>query len=284
MIDDSCWLQRCTHRTPRSMRSKVNREKVDAFIEQGQMRASGMAEVERAKADGRWDAAYAGSKTATVLEDLAVALAASPAQPSFSRLSTARTGTRSSTGCRTPSKAVQLPGASDPEAGRDAGPASEDPHLTWRPAEPGELICGNATVRAAGRDARPGEEHGSGRTGAPRPGHDHVAVREEPLPRRSSLRRARRPGRPRGIPPDGASSPVSSAATAACEGRERPVRGRDRLRADLHRSRRRPGPPARRVSRSGPVRQLHDEQATPGRRATRHRPASGSWCLADPRQ
>ena len=82
-FDDSCWLQRFTPRTPRSRWSKVNREKASALIEQGRMRAPGMAEVERAQADGRWDAAYAGSKTATVPEDLAVALAASPAAAEF---------------------------------------------------------------------------------------------------------------------------------------------------------------------------------------------------------
>ena len=82
-FDDSCWLQRFTPRTLRSKWSKVNREKASALIEQGRMRAPGMAEVERAKADGRWDAAYAGSKTATVPEDLAVALAASPAAAEF---------------------------------------------------------------------------------------------------------------------------------------------------------------------------------------------------------
>ena len=47
------------------------------------MQAPGMAEAERAKADGRWDAAYAGQKTATVPEDLAAALAASPAAAEF---------------------------------------------------------------------------------------------------------------------------------------------------------------------------------------------------------
>jgi uncharacterized protein YdeI (YjbR/CyaY-like superfamily) len=82
-FDDSCWLQRFTPRAPRSRWSKVNREKVTALIEQGRMRAPGMAEVERARADGRWDAAYAGPKTATVPEDLAVALAASPAAAEF---------------------------------------------------------------------------------------------------------------------------------------------------------------------------------------------------------
>ena len=80
---DSCWLQRFTPRTPRSKWSKVNREKVTALIEQGRMRAPGTAEAERAKADGRWDAAYAGQKTATVPEDLAAALAASPAAAEF---------------------------------------------------------------------------------------------------------------------------------------------------------------------------------------------------------
>jgi uncharacterized protein YdeI (YjbR/CyaY-like superfamily) len=81
--DDESWLQRFTPRTPRSKWSKINRDRATALIEQGLMRPAGLAEVERAKADGRWDAAYAGSRTATVPDDLAKALDADPAAAAF---------------------------------------------------------------------------------------------------------------------------------------------------------------------------------------------------------
>lgn len=57
-FDDTYWLQKFTPRRPRSKWSKVNRGKVAALIEQGRMRAAGRREVDQAKADGRWDAAY----------------------------------------------------------------------------------------------------------------------------------------------------------------------------------------------------------------------------------
>ncbi|MFG3044524.1 YdeI family protein [Streptomyces sp. NPDC048241] len=82
-FDDEWWLQRFTPRTPRSRWSKVNRDKVAALTEQGRMRPPGQAEVDRAKADGRWEAAYAGSRTATVPDDLAAALTADPAAAEF---------------------------------------------------------------------------------------------------------------------------------------------------------------------------------------------------------
>jgi uncharacterized protein YdeI (YjbR/CyaY-like superfamily) len=82
-FDDQWWLQRFTPRTPRSTWSKVNRDKVAALIAQGRMRSPGQAEVDRAKADGRWDAAYDGARTATVPDDLAAALNAAPAAAAF---------------------------------------------------------------------------------------------------------------------------------------------------------------------------------------------------------
>lgn len=82
-FDDEYWLQRFTPRTPTSKWSRINRDKAEALIEQGRMRPAGLAEVQRAKADGRWDAAYEGAKTASVPEDLARALAASPAAAEF---------------------------------------------------------------------------------------------------------------------------------------------------------------------------------------------------------
>jgi uncharacterized protein YdeI (YjbR/CyaY-like superfamily) len=73
-VDDDWFVQRFTPRRPRSVWSKVNREKVEALVAAGRMRPEGLAEVERAKADGRWDAAYDGMSTAAVPDDLAAAL------------------------------------------------------------------------------------------------------------------------------------------------------------------------------------------------------------------
>jgi uncharacterized protein YdeI (YjbR/CyaY-like superfamily) len=73
-LDAQWWLQRFTPRKPRSRWSKINREKAEALIEHGEMRPAGLREVEAAKADGRWEAAYAGQRSATVPEDLAAAL------------------------------------------------------------------------------------------------------------------------------------------------------------------------------------------------------------------
>jgi uncharacterized protein YdeI (YjbR/CyaY-like superfamily) len=78
-LDDEWWLQRFTPRRPRSKWSKVNCGKVAVLIEQGRMRPQGLAEIDRAKADGRWEAAYDSARTATVPDDLAAALAADPA-------------------------------------------------------------------------------------------------------------------------------------------------------------------------------------------------------------
>ncbi|MEU1536219.1 YdeI/OmpD-associated family protein [Streptomyces fagopyri] len=78
-FDDRWWLQRFTPRKPRSKWSKANRDKVATLIEQGRMHPPGQAEVDRAKADGRWEAAYDSSKTATVPDDLTAALSADPA-------------------------------------------------------------------------------------------------------------------------------------------------------------------------------------------------------------
>jgi uncharacterized protein YdeI (YjbR/CyaY-like superfamily) len=82
-FDDQYWLQRFTRRKPGSKWSKVNRDKVAALIEQGRMRPAGLAEVERAKADGRWQAAYDGVRTSSVPDDLLAALAANPAAAEF---------------------------------------------------------------------------------------------------------------------------------------------------------------------------------------------------------
>ena len=75
-LDDGYWLQRFTARTSRSKWSKINCAKAEALIASGAMRPAGLREVERAKSDGRWDAAYAGQATAVVPDDLRDALAA----------------------------------------------------------------------------------------------------------------------------------------------------------------------------------------------------------------
>ena len=73
-FDDSYWLQRFTPRRARSKWSKVNRRKATELIERGEMKPAGLREVERAKADGRWDAAYEPQSAATVPEDLRLEL------------------------------------------------------------------------------------------------------------------------------------------------------------------------------------------------------------------
>ncbi|MFJ6569590.1 YdeI family protein [Streptomyces sp. NPDC091292] len=82
-FDEEWWLQRFTPRRATSKWSKINRNKATALIEQGRMRPPGLAEIERAKADGRWDAAYDGSRTASVPDDLAAALRHAPAAAAF---------------------------------------------------------------------------------------------------------------------------------------------------------------------------------------------------------
>jgi len=69
------FLQRYSRRRPTSTWSQVNVGKVEALTAAGRMRPSGLAEVEAAKADGRWDAAYEAPRTATVPPDLEATLA-----------------------------------------------------------------------------------------------------------------------------------------------------------------------------------------------------------------
>jgi uncharacterized protein YdeI (YjbR/CyaY-like superfamily) len=77
-IDEHVFGQRFTPRRKTSLWSTRNVGIVAALITDGRMRPRGQAEIDRAKADGRWDRAYAGSATAEVPEDLAAALLASP--------------------------------------------------------------------------------------------------------------------------------------------------------------------------------------------------------------
>ncbi|MBV8818913.1 MAG: YdeI/OmpD-associated family protein [Acidobacteriaceae bacterium] len=82
---EETWLQRFTPRGKRSIWSKINRDKALALIESGRMQPSGLEEVERARADGRWEAAYAGQRTIEVPDDLQTALHAKPKAEAFFR-------------------------------------------------------------------------------------------------------------------------------------------------------------------------------------------------------
>lgn len=81
--DDEAWVQRFTRRTAKSPWSKINRDKALALISADAMAPPGLAEVERAKRDGRWNAAYDSSRTSTVPPDLAAALRANPRAAAF---------------------------------------------------------------------------------------------------------------------------------------------------------------------------------------------------------
>ena len=78
-VDERFYLQRMTPRRPKSVWSQKNVDAVEALTEAGRMRPAGLAAVEAARADGRWERAYAGSATITVPDDFAEALAADPA-------------------------------------------------------------------------------------------------------------------------------------------------------------------------------------------------------------
>lgn len=73
--DEDIWLQRFTPRTRTSRWSAVNRDKADALVKAKRMRPAGLAQMNAAKKDGRWERAYAGQKNSTVPPDLAHALA-----------------------------------------------------------------------------------------------------------------------------------------------------------------------------------------------------------------
>jgi uncharacterized protein YdeI (YjbR/CyaY-like superfamily) len=76
--DAVAWIQRFAPRKPRSIWSKINRDKALALIERGAMQPAGLAAIERAKASGHWAAAYDGPRKATPPDDLVAALAKVP--------------------------------------------------------------------------------------------------------------------------------------------------------------------------------------------------------------
>jgi uncharacterized protein YdeI (YjbR/CyaY-like superfamily) len=82
-FDERHFLQRFTPRRPRGKWSRINRDAAERLIAAGKMRPAGLAEVEAAKEDGRWQAAYAGQRTAEVPADLRRELDANPAAREF---------------------------------------------------------------------------------------------------------------------------------------------------------------------------------------------------------
>jgi uncharacterized protein YdeI (YjbR/CyaY-like superfamily) len=82
-LDEQHYLQRFTPRRPRSKWSRINREKAERLIAESRMRPAGLREIERARGDGRWDAAYDSPMTATVPDDFQQALDAEPEAREF---------------------------------------------------------------------------------------------------------------------------------------------------------------------------------------------------------
>ncbi|MGV8930678.1 MAG: YdeI/OmpD-associated family protein [Luteimonas sp.] len=82
-FDDVFFLQRFTPRRPKGVWSRINIGHVERLIAAGRLQAGGLREVEMAKADGRWEAAYAGAAQMTVPDELASALANNPRAQAF---------------------------------------------------------------------------------------------------------------------------------------------------------------------------------------------------------
>jgi uncharacterized protein YdeI (YjbR/CyaY-like superfamily) len=82
-LDERFYIQKFTPRRAKSKWSRVNREKIEELMKQGRMRPAGLAEVELAKADGRWEAAYSSPANVEVPDDLQQALEASPKAAEF---------------------------------------------------------------------------------------------------------------------------------------------------------------------------------------------------------
>jgi uncharacterized protein YdeI (YjbR/CyaY-like superfamily) len=82
-FDESSWLQKFTPRGDRSLWSKVNREKAEVLIRGGRMKPAGLAAIERAKGNGRWEAAYDSPGKATVPSDFQAELDRNPEAKEF---------------------------------------------------------------------------------------------------------------------------------------------------------------------------------------------------------
>jgi uncharacterized protein YdeI (YjbR/CyaY-like superfamily) len=82
-LDERHFLQRFTPRRPRSRWSRINRDAAERLIVEGRMRAAGLAEVQRARSDGRWEAAYESQRSIAVPEDLQRELDTRPSARAF---------------------------------------------------------------------------------------------------------------------------------------------------------------------------------------------------------
>ena len=86
-LDAVSYLQRYVPRGRRSIWSRMNVDNVTRLVAEGRMTAHGLAHVEAAKADGRWDRAYGGARDMKIPDELRAAIAADPAaQATFERL------------------------------------------------------------------------------------------------------------------------------------------------------------------------------------------------------
>jgi uncharacterized protein YdeI (YjbR/CyaY-like superfamily) len=82
-FDEQYWLQKFTPRRSKSVWSQVNCAKATELIAAGRMREAGLRQVEVARADGRWDAAYGGQRTIEIPPDFQAELDAHPAAQAF---------------------------------------------------------------------------------------------------------------------------------------------------------------------------------------------------------
>lgn len=82
-FDASVWLQKFTPRGPRSIWSKINRQKAEALLDGGKMKPAGLKAVETAKANGRWEAAYDSHRTGAIPADFQAALDLHPQAKAF---------------------------------------------------------------------------------------------------------------------------------------------------------------------------------------------------------
>ena len=82
-LDERFYLQKFTPRRARSKWSQINREKIEALTKQGRMKPAGLEQVELAKADGRWEAAYASPANVEMPDDFQAALDASSKAAAF---------------------------------------------------------------------------------------------------------------------------------------------------------------------------------------------------------
>ena len=111
--DETYWLQGFTRRTSRSPWSKRNCDNAERLIAAGHMEPAGQAEVDRAKADGRWARAYDGQRDIQEPADLRGGPRREPARRRLLRdAQPHRTGTRSCTGSRTRSAPRRAPAGS----------------------------------------------------------------------------------------------------------------------------------------------------------------------------